>query len=89
MGFAPAAIRSKRNLYSICQLIYARFHTFFPSQLVPSPTAITTASCGFSFALPGRIMPDYVFSSASWYFKITLSPNGLNFIPVTCLSVYC
>ena len=32
---------------------------------LPSPTAATTASCGFSFALSGRIMPDCVFSSVS------------------------
>ena len=44
---------------------------------VPGPTATTSASCGFSFALPDRISPPYVFSIASSFLITTLLPSGL------------
>ena len=37
----------------------------------PGPTAITSASCGFSCAAPGNTIPDAVVSSASNCFNTT------------------
>ena len=54
--------------------------TSFPSTIPPGPTAITSACCGFSFACPGSMIPDFVLSSATNCFNTTLSPNGTNFM---------
>ena len=48
--------------------------------VLPGPTAITSASCGFSCAELVRMIPDFVVSSAFNCFNTTLSDNGTNFI---------
>ena len=50
--------------------------TSLPSTTPPGPTAITSASCGFSCAALAKIIPDLVFSSAFNCFNTTLSDNG-------------
>src|SRR5699024_8713699 len=48
----------------------------------PGPTAITVASCGFSFAESGITRPDAVVVSASTIWTSTLSSSGLMFAMV-------
>src|SRR5215207_8979221 len=51
----------------------------FPfSSRAPGPTAITSPSCGFSFAVSGMMMPPLVFSSASIRRTTTRSCKGRN-----------
>src|SRR4029077_6240454 len=45
----------------------------------PGPTATTSPSCGFSFAVSGMMMPPLVFSSASIRLTTTRSWSGRNF----------
>src|SRR5256885_558485 len=48
-----------------------------PSSRAPGPTASTSASIGFSFAVSGMMMPPGVFSSASTRLTRTRSCKGL------------
>src|SRR5690242_14095946 len=50
------------------------------SSRAPGPTATTSPSCGFSWAVSGIIMPPFVFSSPSRRRMTTRSCSGLNFM---------
>ena len=52
------------------------------SFFAPGPTATTSPSCGFSFAVSGIIIPPAVFSSLSKTLISTRSCKGLNFIHI-------
>ena len=60
--------------------------TVLPSTVPPGPTAITSATEGFSLALPVRMMPLLVVSSASVIFSTTRSNSGVSFI-MGCLLI--
>ena len=59
--------------------------TGLPSTMPPGPTAMTSATEGFSLAEPVRIIPPLVVSSASVIFKTTRSESGVSFIVVFLL----
>src|SRR5476651_331860 len=50
------------------------------SRRLPLPTATTWPSIGFSWAVSGMMMPDFVFVSAAIGFNRSRSCSGLNFI---------
>src|SRR5687767_13024333 len=52
----------------------------------PSPTATTSAVCGFSLAVSGSTMPEGVVSSRSTSLTSARSPKGLNFTSLPPLS---
>ena len=54
--------------------------TSLPSTLPPGPTAMTSATWGFSLAEPDRIKPPLVVSSSSTSLMTTRSARGLIFI---------
>ncbi|OSH34522.1 hypothetical protein WZ342_2458 [Enterococcus faecalis] len=61
--------------------IFTSIGTFVPfSSTRPSPTAITSPVCGFSFATDARTIPPTVFSSSFATLITTRSPNGFNTI---------
>src|SRR5215211_962845 len=57
------------------------------SSSLPSPTATTSAVCGFSLAVSGRTMPEGVVSSRSTALTSARSPKGLNCIFRTSLNL--
>ena len=60
--------------------------TGLPSTMPPGPTAMTSATEGFSLAEPVRMMPPLVVSSASVIFSTTRSESGVSFM--VCSSLY-
>src|SRR5699024_4905587 len=59
--------------------------TSLPSTMPPGPTARTSATWGFSLALPVRMMPLLVVSSASTVLMTTRSARGIIFIILALL----
>ena len=61
----------------------------WPSSSLPVPSAMTSASCGFSFAVSGRKMPPAVFSSLLERFTSTRRPRVVIEVAIVVLFLLC
>ena len=75
MGFGPANLENMTLSPTLTSILIS-----LPSTMPPGPTSSTSASCGFSFAVPAKMMPLLVVSSASTILITTRSAKGLIFI---------